>query len=350
MRLPPSRLLRTVLVFLSAWFVTAAHAELVWTPTTGWRVEGGALAGLTGAQGRNALDRMNQARDAEEHGNYGRAISNYAKVAKRYPNSIYAPEALYRAGVLYMKRKQFLKSFDSFQQVLSRYPNTRRFNEIVGEQYRIASALLDGARNRIFWGTIPGFKQREKAIDEFEVILANAPYSDYAPLALMNIARGHMFLKQTEEAIDALDRMINTYPQSILAPDAYLKLAQAHAKLVDGPYYDQASTRESITYFTDFMLLYPNDSNVAVAENGLDQMKTMLAESKIKIGDFYFYKRDNYKAARVFYNEAITDYPESKVAGRAKAKLAEVDAKAARNAPPAPGQPAPVKKKRFWIF
>ena len=98
------------------------------------------------------------------------------------------------------------------------------------------------------------------------------------------------------------------------------------------------------------MLLYPADQNIASAEKGLDQMKTMLAESKIKIGDFYFYKRDNYKAARVFYNEAITSYPESAVATRAKAKLAEVEVKAARNAPMAPGAPAPAKKKHFWFF
>jgi outer membrane protein assembly factor BamD len=351
MRLPSSRLLRTVLVFFSAWFATAvARADLVWTPATGWRVEGGALSGLTGAEGRNALDMMNKARAAEERGSYGSAIKTYAKIGKKYPNSIYAPEALYRAGMLYVKRKQYLKGFDSLQEVISRYPNTRRFNEIIGEQYRIASALLDGARNHILGGLLPSFRQREKAIGEFEIILANAPYSDYAPLALMNIARGYSYLKENEEAIDALDRMINTYPQSILAPDAYLKLAQAHARLVDGPYYDQANTRESITYFTDFMLLFPNDTSVASAEKGLDQMKTMLAESKIKIGDFYFYKRENFRAARVFYNEAITAYPESAVANRAKKKLAELEAKAAKNAPPAPGAPAPAKKKRFWIF
>ena len=74
----------------------------------------------------------------------------------------------------------------------------------------------------------------------------------------------------------------------------------------------------------------------------------MLAESKMKIGDFYFYKRDNYTAARVFYNEAITSYPDSNIAKRARSRLAEVDAKAARAA-----QPPPVKspsKKKFWLF
>jgi outer membrane protein assembly factor BamD len=102
------------------------------------------------------------------------------------------------------------------------------------------------------------------------------------------------------------------------------------------------------------MLLFPNDPNVGAAEQGLDRMKTMLAESKMRMADFYFYKRDNYTAARVFYNEAITAYPESAIAERAKKRLAEVEAKAgSRQLPTAPEAPAanpPPKKKRFWLF
>lgn len=341
------------LLALAAGVLTSvSRADLIWTKEAGWRVEGGALSGMAGAEGRTALDQMNKARAAEEAGSALSASRSYQAIAKRYPNSIYAPEALYRSARLRLSRKEYTKAFDDFQQVLSRYPNTRRFNEIVGEQYRIASALLDGARGRMLWGLLPGFTQRDKAIEYFETILANAPYSDYAPLSLMNIARGHQKLDNIENAIDALDRMINNYPQSLLAPDAYLKLAQTHASLVDGPFYDQASTKESITYFTDFMLLFPSDSNIAAAEKGLDSMKTMLAESKMKIADFYFYKRSNYKAARVFYNEAITAYPESAIASRAKNRLAEVEAKATGSALPAaaPGETPAPKKKRFLFF
>ena len=353
MRFLPARALAAFLrLAVFGLIATFARADLVWTKQTGWRIEGGALSGLAGAEGRNALEQMNKARASEEDGSSRSAIKGYQAIAKRYPNSIYAPEALYRSARLHLTRKEYTKAFEDFQQVLGRYPNTRRFNEIIGEQYRIASALLDGARGRMFFGLLPGFRQRDKAIEYFETILVNAPYSDYAPLSLMNIARGHQKLGNTEDAIDALDRMINNYASSLLAPDAYLKLAQMHASLVDGPYYDQAATKESITYFTDFMLLFPSDSNVASAEKGLDNMKTMLAESKMKIGDFYFYKRSNYKAARVFYNEAITAYPESAIAARAKVRLTEVEAKAAGQPAPAPtpgSEPAP-KKKRFFFF
>ena len=84
---------------------------------------------------------------------------------------------------------------------------------------------------------------------------------------------------------------------------------------------------------------------IAKAAQGLDTMKKVLAESKIKIGDFYFYHRDNYTAARVFYNEAITAYPDSDVANQAKKKLVAVEAKAAGTLLPGGGP-----KKHFLFF
>jgi len=332
-------------LFLFVGFLaSAARADLVWSSGRGWRVEGGVLSGLVGEDGRKAIDLMNTARAAEEAQNYGKAAKSYERVGKRFGNSVYAPEAYYRAARMRLQRKQYFKAHADFQQVVGRYPNYSRFNEIVGEQYRIASAMLDGARNRI-WGIIPGFTNREKAIEFFEILLLTAPYSDYAPLSLMNIARAHQKLGNDEEAIDALDRMINTYSQSLLTPDAYLKLAQTHSSLVEGPFYDQASTREAVTYFEDFMILYPSDGGVGTAEKGLNDMKKTLAESKMKMADFYFYKRDNYTAARVFYNEAITVYPDSTVATKAREQLVKVDA-AAEKAGAAGKKP----KKKFLFF
>jgi outer membrane protein assembly factor BamD len=345
----PVRALRALCFFfcLSLLLSATARAELVWTPQTGWHIESGALSGLTGTEGKKALEMMNAARTKEEKGSRGGAIRIYKKVAKKYPNSIYAPEALYRAAHLYMARRQYVKGWQFYQDMLSRYPNTPRFNEVIGEEYRVASAMVDGARPRYF-GWIPGFRNREKGLEMFEYIILNAPYSDYAPLALMNVARGHIKMHNTEEAIDALDRMINNYPTSILAPDAYLKMAQTHASLVDGPAYDQANTKDASTYYEDFTILFPNDPNVSSAAKGMNDMKTVLAESKITMGDFYFYKRDNFIAAKVFYNEAITIFPESPVAEKAKKRLAAVDVRMESLRPKIGPDGKPIMQKRKW--
>ncbi|HEX3729274.1 MAG TPA: outer membrane protein assembly factor BamD, partial [Opitutaceae bacterium] len=113
MRLPsalPCRRFGLILV-LSALAAVGARADLVWNPGTGWRIEGGALAGLTGEQGPQALAMMNRARDDEEKGRTHGAISLYEKVGKKFSTSIYAPEAYYRVAQLRLARKQYYKAF-----------------------------------------------------------------------------------------------------------------------------------------------------------------------------------------------------------------------------------------------
>lgn len=352
-----SSLRRRVLPYLISFIgllvgATVVRADLVWTPETGWRVEGGVLANIVeNDDSRNALDHMNKARAAEEAGDTGKAIDHYKRVAKSFPSSVYAPEANFRLGKLWTARHRYYKAFDALQVIVEKHPNYERFKETIGAQYEIANALVNGSRNRV-WGVIPGFKNRGQGVEYLESIIKTAPYSEYAPIGLMTIARTQQKLGETDAAIDALDRMVNNYPQSFLAPDAYLGLAKAHSDLVQGPNYDQASTQQALTYYQDFLILFPNDPAVSNASSGHDAMRTMLAESKMQMANFFDYYRDNYVAARVFYNEAITIYPESEVAARARARLETIDAILAGKGPKKPKAPdiAPPAKKRFWLF
>ncbi len=330
-------------------------ADLVWTPAEGWKVQGGALTAFSGEEGRNALESMNKARTAEEAGSDGTALKHYGNVVRKYPNSVYAAEALYRIGLIQQKRHQYHKAFETYQSLVSRYPNSEKFNQVIGAQYSIALDVFGGARAKTVWW-LPGFRNRDRAVAYFETIVQTAPYDDHAPLALRNAALGYKKMGETEAAIDALDRMINTYPRSVLTPVAYLQIAETHASLVDGPAYDQSSTKEAITYYEDYMILFPGDAGMATAEKGLDKMKSVLASSKLTMADYYFKHRRNYKAAKVFYNEAITVYPDSSVAKIAREKLVVVEAKLEEQAKTlpsktsAPNQSQPKKPKRFWIF
>jgi len=353
-----SRPLRSLGLLLIALLVPVClHAELVWTPSTGWQAEGGAVAAFTGEEGRNALDIMNRARSAEENGHYRRALKLYRKVADRYGKSAFGPEACNRTAQIRLAKRQLPKAFDSYQQIVNNYPNYEKFDFVIAEQYRIASAIADGARGRWLWGMLPGLRQREKAILYFETLISNAPYSDYAPLALMRVSQLHRRHNSKIAALDALDRMINFYPNSILTPDAYLRMGQTFQSLVDGPQYDQASAIDASTYYQDYLILFPKEPEVAKAEQGLDEMKTERATSKIKMAEFYHYKRHNYVAAKIFYNEAITVYPNSPVAHLARERLDKIapkiaaqEADLAARASRTPVTPKPKKKKVLWLF
>lgn len=295
-------------------------ADLVWSPYRGWHAEGGLLEDYLGEDGygKTALDIMNQAREEQEKKNYRKALRLYKSVRKQFENSMLAPEAVYQTALIYQEKKQWERSFETLQDVINYYPEYEKFNNVIAAQFEIASSLKEGARTRMFWGVLPGFKNYTLAQELFENVIKNAPYSQFAPLSLMNIATIAKKAGEKEVSIDALDRLVNNYPDSSLAPDAYYTLAEIYSSIVDGPAYDQGATREAMSYYQDFLILYPNDPQASLAEMGLDEMTEINANSKLYIADYYYHKKRNLDAALIFYNETITVAPKSKAADQAR--------------------------------
>ncbi len=333
-RLLPLRrvgILASILLFIASFASSLwAESKISWSQETGYTSEEIDLSGLLPEEQQKILNWMNKARAAEEKRHFSRAIKLYKKVSKKYPKNQYAPEAYYRTALIQLERNKIDKAFEAFNTIAWVYPNYGSFNETLGEMYKIAVARLETYRDKIFW-LIPAFKNTDRAIQYFERIVAIAPYSDYAPLSLMNVAKAWSDKNSDSMTIYALDRLVTNYPNSFLTSDAYLKLAQTHYGLIKGPEYDQRATEDAITFFEDFLIQYPENQNVDQAEEGLSGAKNILSLSKLKMGDFYYYKRSKYEAAKILYNEAITIAPLSKSAETAKERLEKIDSIVAEN-------------------
>lgn len=282
---------------------------------------------------------------AQQSGRERSALRGYKTIFEKYPASDFSAQALYNTGVIEYERGNWKKSFTAFQSILIRHPDFPRFNELVEYQFRIALAHTERGKTRLFL-VIP-IRSYGKAVGYFEIVIRNAPFSDLAPLALMNIAMIHQHQGNTAEAIDALDRLINSYPKSLLADDAYLKLAETFADLVQGPMYDQGATREAMSYFEDFLILFSRNEEVARAEQGLAEMEDVYARSKLVIGEYYMKHRRWYEAASIFFNEAITIAPDSPAAQRAREQLARIEEIRASMPPPDENSPERQKERSF---
>lgn len=283
-------------------------------------------------QTEDARPTYQKALQFQREGKQRKALSAYREVFRKYPASDFAAQSLYNSGVIYFERQKWRKSFQAFQTILAYHADFPLFNELVAYQFRIALAQAEGDGIRFLF--VFPYKALNQATEYFEVIIGNAPYSDFAPLALMNVALIHQYKGQTIEAIDALDRLINNYPGSLLTDDAYLNLAETFAELVQGPDYDQGATREAISYFEDFLILYAENQELERAEKGLAAMEDVYARSKFVIGQYYFDYRRWYAAAEIFFNEAITTAPESEAAADARRQLEKIAAIRENRKPP----------------
>ena len=73
-----------------------------------------------------------------------------------------------------------------------------------------------------------------------------------------------------------------------------------------------------------FMILFPDNPEISTAEAGYEVMLDTHARSRLNMGDFYYYYRDNFKAASIFYNETITVAPKSLAAEEAMIGLKKI--------------------------
>lgn len=251
------------------------------------------------------------------------AAGNYKKVWKKYPSSLVAAQSLFSYGEIKFSQGKWRRADRAFIQVLERHPEYPRFNDTVRYIFDCGTHQADGDGVR-FLKIIP-YKAYSNAVEAFEGVIYHAPYSDLAPLALMNVAMIHHYRGDIPEAIDALDRMINNYPGSTLTDSAYLELAETYADLVDGPEYDQGSTREAMSYFQDFIILFPENEGVKQSEERIRDLREIHARSKLLTGEFYYRHRNMYRASEIFFNEAVTIGPETKAAVRAKEYLAKIE-------------------------
>lgn len=274
-------------------------------------------------QNERALELMEKANAVRDKKRYGNAIDIYKQVYKTYPTCSYAPEAYFQVGNIHSARNDYKKAFKSYNFAIIRHPDFSRFNEVIEKQFNIADQTMNTKSGQYFF--IIKFINYDIAIQYFETIIANAPYSKFAPLSLMRVANMHRLQGNEPEAIDAFDRIINFYSNTDIASEAYLELADTFSSLVAGPDYDQGATREAISYYRDFLILFPDSDLINEGEEKLADMQDIHAKSKVVIGEFYFKRRSNYRAAEVFFNDAITVSPNSPTAQLARKYLDKIE-------------------------
>ncbi len=321
---------RSLFLIFTLWLATAASLQAGFSlnPLKWFTAEEEALKSYDASSDdreAEATELLELGKGEFENKNLSKASKIFKRIAKNYPSTKAASEALYLSGRVMMNQGQWTNAFELLQQIIDKHPNYPNFDQVIGAQFECATALMKGSPGKRF-GIISTFKKYNKSITFFETIVQKAPYSDYAPLSLMNVAIVAQKMKNSEVAIDALDRIINDYPQSNLKADAYYNLAKTYASLTQSHQYDQGSTRQGISYYEDFLALFPDSEYVSEVEANLDELENTLAKSRFEIGNFFYFHRNNNTAAIVFYNEAITIAPESISAAEAKERLADIEA------------------------
>lgn len=172
------------------------------------------------------------------------------------------------------------------------------------ELFAEGERLLEG--DKLLW-VIPRVKYAE-AIETFQTIIDNYPYSDYAVRAELAIADAYFDQEKFEEALSYYRDFSDLHPQHPKVPYTIYRSALCHEQRTFSHYRDQTPTRDALVYLEELLTRYPGSEFSSDAEEIWRELRLKLARQTLGIADFYR-KRKEYEAASKRYQAVLNNYP-----------------------------------------
>ena len=172
------------------------------------------------------------------------------------------------------------------------------------ELYAEALEVLAGGRMLWFWPRT----DFDRAIEMFQSVIDNYPYSDYAVLSELKIADAYFEDARYDEALSYYRDFADLHPQHERVPYTLLQSALCHERQMHPANRDQTATRDALVYLDRLLAKYPHTEQAREAEVLWRDLRTRLANNVNEIGNFYL-KRDEYESAAERFRSLLNEYP-----------------------------------------
>ena len=302
-----------------AFFPFRSPAPLVYAPGEGWYYE---PAGTTAKWTRTrAKDQLEVAEQAFTNGDY--TVTSHAahRVVKVWPLSDYAPRAEYLLGRCLEARGRDEAAFNTYQNIVKKYPRSSNYEDVLWRQYEISNRFLGGEFFRVFWGYLPLYPSMDETAKMYGKIVDSGPYSAVAPHAQLRIGSAREKQKDYEAAVKAYETAADRYHnRPAIAADAMYRAAFSYQKQATTSEYDQGTAAKAIAAYTDFMTFYPEDKRVAESQKAVVSLKAEQVRGNFRIAQYYE-KNKQWTGAVVYYNEVLQMDPNSAYAAQARQRI-----------------------------
>jgi len=146
------------------------------------------------------------------------------------------------------------------------------------------------------------------AIERFQDIIDNYPYSAQAVMAELRIADAYFEQERWDEALSYYGDFAELHPDHDKVAYALQRTALCHYKQSGEPERDQRPTREALAALDEVMTRYPYSPEAAEAEVLWKELRTRLGHHVMGIADFYL-EQEEYQSAANRYRTVLNDFP-----------------------------------------
>lgn len=163
------------------------------------------------------------------------------------------------------------------------------------------------------------------ALEKLRTVKNKFPYSKYAVDAQLRIADVYFMQEAYAEAAASYEAFRDLHPKHEKTAYAMFRIGKSYYNDIPSTVArDMAPAQKALDAYGDFLRRFPNDPQAAEAQKDIAEIRKLLAEKELYIGNFY-YKRDFYDSAKHRFEKIIELYPETDAAKEAEQKLAKIE-------------------------
>ncbi len=149
----------------------------------------------------------------------------------------------------------------------------------------------------------------KRAIELFQEVIDNYPYSDSATQAELKIADVYFQQEEYEQAATYYQDFVERRPKHEQVPYALYRQGLCYAQRMREPDQDQEAARTAAAQFKVLLERYPESEHAASAREQLAAATDRLSSHETHVGDFYL-ERGQCGAAVERYRGALVSYPD----------------------------------------
>lgn len=143
-------------------------------------------------------------------------------------------------------------------------------------------------------------KKYKQAIEQFEEVERQHPYSEWAPRSEIMAAYSAYKAAQFDDAVMIVERFVKLHPTHASTPYAYYLKALSYYTQINDVGRDQKTTEEARTALQDVIARYPDSDYAQDAKLKLDLTDDHLAGKEMEIGRYYLRQKEYLSAVNRF--------------------------------------------------
>ncbi|MFW6132469.1 MAG: outer membrane protein assembly factor BamD [Planctomycetota bacterium] len=249
-----------------------------------------------------------------------------------YPDHPGRQEAMILWAQAEMADGDYYDAYERFEAYLDAYPSGRYVDRALRRELEIGTAFLQGRRRKVLLVIpLPGAPD---GVEIIEKVIARAPRSRPAALAMLRLAEYYMDHGRYGRAVETCDQFLQAFPDAPESPEMMLTAARATYRSFKGPAFDDTPLLEAEQRFRLFVERYPERAADQGARRTLEQIRELRASKLMKTASFY--RRVGRRGSAIYYYRRLVErYPETTSAEEARAALDALGAAATAPEPPA---------------